>query len=109
MWWGVSGVVEELLWFISGSTNANLLKAKGVGIWDGNGSREYLDSIGLHHRCAALHFLPKHCSQLQVYWSLAAQCTCIVRYRLLRVLRDSGYQWDSWQVGAPRSWCLRAC
>ncbi|BDA43329.1 Bifunctional dihydrofolate reductase-thymidylate synthase [Coccomyxa sp. Obi] len=44
------GVVEELLWFISGSTNANVLKAKGVGIWDGNGSREYLDSIGLTHR-----------------------------------------------------------
>lgn len=48
----VAGVVEELLWFISGSTNANLLKAKGVGIWDGNGSREYLDSIGLTHRCS---------------------------------------------------------
>ena len=48
----MAGVVEELLWFISGSTNANVLKAKGVGIWDGNGSREYLDSIGLHHRSA---------------------------------------------------------
>lgn len=29
------GVVEELLWFIGGKTNANLLKAKGVNIWDG--------------------------------------------------------------------------
>ncbi len=46
-------MVEELLWFISGSTDARVLKAKGVGIWDGNGSREYLDSIGLHHRCAS--------------------------------------------------------
>jgi thymidylate synthase len=45
-----AGVVEELLWFIKGSTNANELKEKGVGIWDGNGSRQYLDSIGLHHR-----------------------------------------------------------
>ena len=45
-----AGVAEELLWFISGSTNASVLKQKGVGIWDGNGSREYLDSIGLHHR-----------------------------------------------------------
>ncbi|KAK6946274.1 Dihydrofolate reductase domain, partial [Dillenia turbinata] len=34
------GVVEELLWFISGSTNA---KEKGIHIWDGNASRDYLD------------------------------------------------------------------
>ena len=44
------GVVEELLWFIKGSTNALELRAKGVHIWDGNGSREYLDKIGLSHR-----------------------------------------------------------
>ena len=44
------GVAEELLWFISGSTNANVLRAKGIPIWDGNGSREYLDSIGLTER-----------------------------------------------------------
>lgn len=44
------GVAEELLWFISGSTNANLLSEKGIKIWDGNGSREFLDSRGLKHR-----------------------------------------------------------
>lgn len=44
------GVAEELLWFISGSTSAKLLQDKGVRIWDGNSSREYLDSIGLAHR-----------------------------------------------------------
>lgn len=44
------GVVEELLWFIKGSTNSNILKEKGIGIWDGNGSREFLDKIGLTHR-----------------------------------------------------------
>ncbi|KAJ2721316.1 Thymidylate synthase [Coemansia sp. Benny D115] len=44
------GVVEELLWFIRGETNGNLLSAKGVHIWDGNGSREFLDSRGLSHR-----------------------------------------------------------
>jgi thymidylate synthase len=43
------GVVEELLWFISGSTNSNILKEKGVKIWDGNSSREFLDSRGLSH------------------------------------------------------------
>ncbi|KAI3969903.1 hypothetical protein MKX01_038371 [Papaver californicum] len=43
-------VVEELLWFISGSTNAKVLKEKGIHIWDGNASRDYLDSIGLTDR-----------------------------------------------------------
>ncbi|AET42534.1 thymidylate synthase [Emiliania huxleyi virus 202] len=42
------GIVEELLWFIRGSTNANELAAKNVKIWDGNGSREFLNSIGLN-------------------------------------------------------------
>ncbi|XP_042653947.1 thymidylate synthase isoform X2 [Tyto alba] len=32
------GVLEELLWFIKGSTNAKELSAKGVKIWDANGS-----------------------------------------------------------------------
>tara|TARA_B100000780_G_scaffold248513_1_gene193867 strand:- start:1164 stop:2753 length:1590 start_codon:yes stop_codon:yes gene_type:complete len=44
------GVAEELLWFVSGSTNAKELQDKGIKIWDGNGSREYLDSIGLTER-----------------------------------------------------------
>jgi dihydrofolate reductase/thymidylate synthase len=44
------GVAEELLWFVSGKTNSNLLKDKKIGIWDGNSSREYLDKIGLGHR-----------------------------------------------------------
>jgi len=41
------GIAEELLWFISGSTNAKQLSAKGVRIWDGNSSREFLDQRGL--------------------------------------------------------------
>ncbi|KAA8545997.1 hypothetical protein F0562_020552 [Nyssa sinensis] len=44
------GVVEELLWFISGSTNAKVLQEKGIHIWDGNASRDYLDSVGLMDR-----------------------------------------------------------
>nr|KYP66108.1 hypothetical protein KK1_012392 [Cajanus cajan] len=44
------GVVEELLWFISGSTSAKVLQEKSIHIWDGNASREYLDSIGLTER-----------------------------------------------------------
>ena len=46
------GVAEELLWFVQGNTNANDLAAKDIHIWDGNGSREFLDSRGLQHRQA---------------------------------------------------------
>jgi thymidylate synthase len=41
------GIVEELLWFLKGSVNANELKEKNVNIWNGNSTREYLDSVGL--------------------------------------------------------------
>ena len=44
------GVVEELLWFMSGSTDARTLADKNVHIWDANGSREFLDSRGLYDR-----------------------------------------------------------
>lgn len=44
------GVAEELLWFVKGSTNAKELQDKDIHIWDGNGSREFLDSRGLSHR-----------------------------------------------------------
>lgn len=44
------GVAEELFWFIRGSTNANELANKGIRIWDGNGSREFLDSRGFMDR-----------------------------------------------------------
>lgn len=44
------GITEELLWFIKGSTSSTLLSDKGVHIWDGNGSREFLDKVGLGHR-----------------------------------------------------------
>ncbi|KAM6149208.1 thymidylate synthase isoform 2-T2 [Erethizon dorsatum] len=44
------GVLEELLWFIKGSTNAKELSSKGVKIWDANGSRDFLDSLGFSSR-----------------------------------------------------------
>lgn len=44
------GVAEELLWFIEGSTNGKKLSEKGVHIWDANGSREFLDNLGLTYR-----------------------------------------------------------
>lgn len=44
------GIIEELLWFVAGCTDSKVLSDKGVRIWDGNGSREFLDSRGLQHR-----------------------------------------------------------
>lgn len=41
--------LKELLWFISGDTDAKTLQKQNVKIWNGNTSREYLDSIGLNH------------------------------------------------------------
>lgn len=43
-------VIAELLWFIEGCTSSLPLSEVGIKIWDGNGSREYLDSVGLSHR-----------------------------------------------------------
>lgn len=45
MFW--KGIAEELLWFLRGSTDATELQQKGVHIWDGNTTREFLDSRGL--------------------------------------------------------------
>ncbi|EIW79709.1 thymidylate synthase [Coniophora puteana RWD-64-598 SS2] len=43
-------IIEELLWFVSGSTDSSVLRAKGIPIWDGNGSKAFLESRGLGHR-----------------------------------------------------------
>ena len=43
------GIVEELLFFIRGETNTKKLEEKGVNIWKGNSSREFLDKRGLVH------------------------------------------------------------
>lgn len=43
-------IFHELLWFVKGSTNGTELSDLGVKIWEGNGSRDYLDSINLSHR-----------------------------------------------------------
>jgi dihydrofolate reductase/thymidylate synthase len=45
MFW--KGIVEELLWFLRGQTDNKILTEKGVHIWDGNSSREFLDKSGL--------------------------------------------------------------
>lgn len=46
----IRGILEELLWFVHGHTDSTLLSKKGVKIWDGNGSKEFLEKRGLGHR-----------------------------------------------------------
>ena len=41
--------LRELLWFIKGNTDNNILQNQNVHIWDGNGSRDFLDSRGLNY------------------------------------------------------------
>jgi len=47
---GWKGIIKELLWFVRGDTDANILKDQGVHIWDGNSSRGFLDARGLSYR-----------------------------------------------------------
>lgn len=44
----IKSIIEELLFFIRGDTNSKLLENKGVNIWKGNTTREFLDKRGLH-------------------------------------------------------------
>lgn len=41
--------LKELLWFISGETDNNILQSQNVHIWDDNASPDFLTNIGLGH------------------------------------------------------------
>jgi len=43
-------VIKELVWFLSGSTDNQILLDQNVNIWKGNASREYMDSVGFTNR-----------------------------------------------------------
>jgi thymidylate synthase len=43
------GVIEELLFFCRGETDSKILESKGINIWKGNTTREFLDKRGLQH------------------------------------------------------------
>jgi len=48
MFW--KGIVEELLFFIKGQTDSKILEDKGVNIWKGNTSKEFIEKCGLPYR-----------------------------------------------------------
>ena len=41
--------LKELLWFMNGDTDNELLQQQNVKIWNDNATREFLDSRGLYH------------------------------------------------------------
>lgn len=43
----MNNIFQELMFFIKGQTNTNLLKALNVNIWNQNTTREFLDSVKL--------------------------------------------------------------
>ena len=45
----IRGIIEEMLFFVSGNTDCTKLQEKGIHIWDGNTTREFLDNRGLNH------------------------------------------------------------
>jgi len=38
--------LRELLWFVKGETDNNILRKQKVHIWDGNATRDFLESRG---------------------------------------------------------------
>ena len=44
------GIIEELLFFIRGDTDSKLLENKGVNIWKGNTSKEFLEQNNLDYK-----------------------------------------------------------
>ena len=42
-------IFEELMFYLSGKTDNKILQEKGIHVWDGNTTREFLDKRGLHH------------------------------------------------------------
>ena len=46
---GYKTILRELLWFLNGKTDNETLQKQNVHIWDGNSTREFLDSQGLDY------------------------------------------------------------
>ena len=46
---GYKTILKELIWFLNGQTDNEILKDQNVHIWDGNSTREFLDGRGLNY------------------------------------------------------------
>jgi len=45
----LKGLFEEFMLYLRGQTNSKILEAKGVNVWKGNTTRDFLDKRGLQH------------------------------------------------------------
>lgn len=45
----LKGIIEELLFFLRGESDTKILESKGVNIWKGNTSKEFLNNRGLSY------------------------------------------------------------
>ena len=59
--------IEELLWFLRGDTDTNILSKKGITIWKGNTSRKFLDSRNLTYSEGILG--PGIWMAMEILWS----------------------------------------
>lgn len=63
-----SSIVKELLFFISGKTDCNILKQQGVNIWNGNTSKDFLEKKGLNYKEGDMgpgySFQWRHCGEI---------------------------------------------
>ena len=46
----IKSILKDLLWMMKGQTNSKILDQNGVKIWNDNGSRDFLDSLGFYDR-----------------------------------------------------------
>lgn len=46
----VKSILKELLWIIKGQTDSEILNENNVKIWNSNGSRDFLNSLGFFNR-----------------------------------------------------------
>ena len=105
------GVAEELLWFVAGCTDARVLSEKGVHIWDGNGSREFLDSRGLPDREEMdlgpvygfqwRHFGAEYGTMHDDYTGKVCCCFPFVAPALCHHLLSMGCMWWLWRDCGP--------
>lgn len=43
----IRGIIEELIWFLKGSTNSKELENKKINIWQGNSNKNFINSMNL--------------------------------------------------------------
>lgn len=112
-------VTAELLWFISGSTSSLPLAEAGIKIWDGNGSREYLDSVGLSHRVVGdlgpvygfqwRHFGAKYVDALTDYTGQGVDQLAEIIYKLKHNPYDRRIILSAWNPADLKLMALPPC